>query len=399
VQSYSGNPILAEEITRQLVALGVDARVADALPGAPPWLADPRCAGGIALVEAEAPTSAGDSPAADAGRPIQLVRSVQPGGSAEGDSSLLTARLPLAPATLYRLLRQAAGEAAPASAPRAAPSRFASQPAKGEGQAPILLVEDSLPNRLVATAILSKAGYHVETAENGLQAVAAVKQKRFGLVLMDVAMPEMDGLEATQAIRAMDGEQGRVPIVAMTAGAFNEDKERCFSAGMDDFVGKPVVRADLLKAVERWMDGDAAQAPEPAALLPASPEQSLLDEAVLRALQDDLSADLLPSVLKTFVEDARRRLPAIETAVRGGDLGAMGREAHALKGAAGTFGALALQAAAAELEAAGRDGSVDVARVRLPSFIRVARDTIALMEQRFASEADSGEPETPDPHR
>jgi HPt (histidine-containing phosphotransfer) domain-containing protein len=185
----------------------------------------------------------------------------------------------------------------------------------------------------------------------------------------------------------------------MTAGAFNEDKGRCFSAGMDDFVGKPVVREDLLKAVERWLEGDTAPAPEPPAPLPVSPRPGLLDDEVLRALQEDLPPDLLPGAFKTFVEDARRRLPAIEAAVRSGNLAAVGPEAHALKGAAGTFGASALQAAAAKLEAAGKDGHEELARAGLPSLIQVAGDTIALLEQRFAIEAESGEPETSGPHR
>jgi CheY-like chemotaxis protein len=115
------------------------------------------------------------------------------------------------------------------------------------------LVEDSAPNRLVATAILSKAGYSVDTAENGVQAVSAVTRRPYGLVLMDIAMPEMDGLEATQTIRALGGKPSDVPIVAMTAGAFDEDKQRCLDAGMDDYLSKPIVRAELLSAVDRWL--------------------------------------------------------------------------------------------------------------------------------------------------
>jgi CheY-like chemotaxis protein len=114
-------------------------------------------------------------------------------------------------------------------------------------------VEDSAPNRLVAKSILSKGGYSVEAVENGLQAVSAVAEKSYGLVLMDVAMPEMDGLEATRAIRALPGEAARVPIVAMTAGAFSEDKQQCLDAGMDDHLSKPIVRAELMRAVERWL--------------------------------------------------------------------------------------------------------------------------------------------------
>ena len=385
VLCYSANPILADEIVLQLRALGLDARVADRLPGDPAWLADPRCGGGITLVEPDQQDLHATTPAGDAGLPIRLVHSERAGGGAEDGCRLLTARLPIAPGTLYRLLRQAAGQAEPLSQPQTTPVRPVSLPAKAAGKAPILLVEDSPPNRLVATAILSKAGYDVESAENGVQAVSAVKQKRYGLVLMDVAMPEMDGLEATRAIRALGGERAQVPIVAMTAGAFNEDKERCLSAGMDDFIGKPVVREDLLKAVERWLQADAAAlASETASPSPVSLESILLDEAVLRALQEDLSPELLPGALKAFVDDARRRVSVIEEAVRHGNLVQVRREAHAIKGAAGTFGASALRMAAAELEAAGGQGQDDVVGAQLHSFIQVARDTLALLVQRFA---------------
>jgi CheY-like chemotaxis protein len=170
----------------------------------------------------------------------------------------VSGRLPIAPRTLFRLLGEAAGE--PPEAPETAAGRATPAPAPkaGQGALPILLVEDSRPNRLVAEAILSKAGYRVETAENGLQAVSAVKEKGYGLVLMDVAMPEMDGLEATRAIRALAGAPGRVPIVAMTAGAFGEDRQQCLEAGMDDHLSKPIVRAELMQALDRWLKRDEA---------------------------------------------------------------------------------------------------------------------------------------------
>jgi CheY-like chemotaxis protein len=188
---------------------------------------------------------------------VRLVRVGQNGRSdADAPDLLKSEQVPLAPRTLFRLLREAAG--GPDEPREPAPAQESLVPSSGGGaKMPILLVEDSAPNRLVATAILSKAGYRVEAAENGLQAVSAVRRDQYGLVLMDVAMPEMDGLEATRTIRGLEGERGRVPIVAMTAGAFDEDRQRCLDAGMNDFVSKPVVRADLLKAVERWLEASA----------------------------------------------------------------------------------------------------------------------------------------------
>ena len=194
-------------------------------------------------------------------RLIRLVRSGRQGvGDEEVFGPLETGRVPLAPSALYGLLQQTAGE--PAEVPeRAVRSKGPSQEQTAVDRVmPILLVEDSAPNRLVATAILSKAGYSVETAENGLLAVAAVKKRRYGLVLMDIAMPEMDGFEAARTIRALEGETGTVPIVAMTAGAFNEDKQRCLDAVMDDYLSKPVVRAELFRAVDQWLKAPESKA-------------------------------------------------------------------------------------------------------------------------------------------
>lgn len=154
-----------------------------------------------------------------------------------------------------RLPVRTVAEPKEASEPAALHDPRSPEPPAADRAPPILLVDDSEPNRLVATAILSKAGYRVDAAETGVTAVAAVREKHYGLVLMDVAMPDMDGLEATRAIRAMPGERGRVPVVAMTAGAFNEDRERCLRAGMDDYLSKPLARAELLRTVDRWLKG------------------------------------------------------------------------------------------------------------------------------------------------
>jgi PAS domain S-box-containing protein len=251
----SPSPILAEEIRLQLTAVGLTARVVDRLPGAPVWLGDPGCAGGIALAGEEGPEPGNGS--AGGGAPlIRLMRTGERAGSGPRvPGAPLSGRLPIVPRALYRLLGEAAGEPPEVCETPAGPGTPAPAPPPkaGAGAPPILLVEDSRPNRLVAEAILSKAGYRVEMAENGLEAVSAVKQKGYGLVLMDVAMPEMDGLEATRAIRALAGAPGRVPIVAMTAGAFGEDRQQCLEAGMDDHLSKPVVRAELMRAVERWL--------------------------------------------------------------------------------------------------------------------------------------------------
>jgi CheY-like chemotaxis protein len=139
------------------------------------------------------------------------------------------------------------------AAPVVRPAR-AAQPAPTERSKSmrILLTEDNLVNQRLALRLLEKQGHTVAVANNGREALSALTAEAFDLVLMDVQMPEMDGLEATAAIRAKErGTRTHLPIVAMTAGAMTEDKERCLAAGMDDYVSKPLKTDDLMAILER----------------------------------------------------------------------------------------------------------------------------------------------------
>ena len=127
----------------------------------------------------------------------------------------------------------------------------------------VLLAEDTPLNQMVAIRMLTKLGHRVEIAGNGAEAVAAVARGRFDVVLMDCLMPEVDGYEATTRIRAAE-RGGRLPIVALTASATIEDRERCLAAGMDDFISKPVRMAELAGALAR------ATRTEPADVTPVS---------------------------------------------------------------------------------------------------------------------------------
>ncbi len=116
----------------------------------------------------------------------------------------------------------------------------------------MLVAEDSPVSRKVAVAILERLGYRVDAVTNGVEVVQALEDLPYDLVLMDCEMPEMDGLEATRRIRQRDPAK-RTPIIALTAHAFPEDRERCLEAGMDDYLSKPVRPQDLATAVERWI--------------------------------------------------------------------------------------------------------------------------------------------------
>lgn len=120
-------------------------------------------------------------------------------------------------------------------------------------QAQVLLVEDNAVNRKVALAMLRKGGYRVDVAEDGAEAVEAARVGTYDIVLMDCQMPVMDGFEATRAIRQLDGKSAAMPILAMTANAMEGDRERCLSAGMSDYLSKPIRSANLFEAIENWL--------------------------------------------------------------------------------------------------------------------------------------------------
>lgn len=140
-----------------------------------------------------------------------------------------------------------------------------------KGPLKILLVEDNQVNQLVATAMLASQGYLIDVAENGLEGVEAVIKGDYDIVLMDIQMPEMNGVEATHKIRALDGDKSSVPIIAVTAHAMHGDRETYLAAGMNDYVSKPIDPKLLLDAINRWSgrSGDAA-----AEAVDAAPEQN-----------------------------------------------------------------------------------------------------------------------------
>ena len=169
--------------------------------------------------------------------------------SSEGQGSCFWFELPLV----------ATPESPPASASPAAEPPEAQPAPRKDLSLPLLLVEDHVVNQKLALALLGRLGYSVDLAENGVEAVRATAGKPYALILMDMQMPEMDGLEATRQIRSRAGPNMRVPIVALTANAMQSDQEACRAAGMDDFLAKPFNREGLVACLSRWIG--APQAP------------------------------------------------------------------------------------------------------------------------------------------
>ncbi|MCE9665729.1 response regulator [Halomonas sp. M5N1S17] len=228
----------------------------------------------------------------------------------------------------------------------------------------VLLVEDGLTNQRVAIDLLTQRGHEVELARNGAEALDAVERQAFDVVLMDIHMPVMDGLAASRAIRERERESGEhVPIVAMTASATKEDRERCLAAGMDDYVTKPFRAAELFRAVEALASGGAShEPPAPRGGAPSGDIEALpcLDrEDALWRLEGN--RDLLDEMVELFLEECPRLMLEIDEAIAREDAATLRRAAHTLKGSALVVGGQALGAAAQRLEALARSGDLEAA--------------------------------------
>jgi hypothetical protein len=229
--------------------------------------------------------------------------------------------------------------------PGAAPAPVVEQAAQVRLR--ILVAEDNPINQRVALGYLEKAGHRVDVASNGLEAVSAVRSLPYDLVLMDMQMPEMDGLAATRVIRKIAGERGRVPIVGLTANAMAQDREACLEAGMDDYLSKPVDRAKLLEKV-RLRGAVAAQITPPVVLATNSP--STPSPAAPSGLDlDDASVQCMQELMEAVGEVAfKGLLSSLRESVTGYLAGNDESEhaLHQLKGATGSLGFLRVAAMA-----------------------------------------------------
>jgi PAS domain S-box-containing protein len=251
----------------------------------------------------------------------------------------------------------------------------------GPRGAEVLLVEDNPTNQAVATALLERLGCRVRLAEDGAEAVAACAAREFSVVLMDVQMPLMDGVEATRRIRAAEAAAGRrrVPIVAMTANAMAGVREAYLAAGMDDFLPKPFRADRLAEALERWA-GRAGEAPAPP---PAAEEPALLDETVLRELEGVLPPDRFRDLVVTFLDAGRRSLDAIDAAAAAGDLDSLRREGHDTVSTAGNCGLMLLSGEGRRLQAACDAGDPAGAQAAVRVIAAVGAASWRALEERF----------------
>jgi PAS domain S-box-containing protein len=225
--------------------------------------------------------------------------------------------------------REAEQAGAPAALPETRPLR-------------VLLAEDSIVNQRLAVGLLERHGHRVTIADNGHQAVTHAERNNFDVILMDLQMPELDGLEATRRIREHERTTGRhVPIIAMTAHALKGDRQRCLEAGMDEYVAKPVRERQLLVAMRTVLGEEVPPLPDELPEELSQPDTDVIDwEAALKICAGD--PNLLRDIALAFLEEHPRRIEEIQKAIDASDWELLHRSAHTIKGSMRYFGARAV---------------------------------------------------------
>jgi len=237
-------------------------------------------------------------------------------------------------------------------------------PARDVGSGTVLralVAEDNAVNRLVVTKALEREGHVVHSANNGREAVEAWQRDRFDLILMDCQMPEIDGYEATRAIRALERSTGgHTRIVAVTANAMKGDRERCLAAGMDEYLAKPLQREGLMRALRPLLErgGESqGEAVEATSVTPRDAGDVPLDRNRLTEIAGG-DADFAQELIHLFIEDTAQHIAALGEAIAQADAETVRKVGHTLKGSSSNIGAEPLRCAAFEVEMQGKAGDL-----------------------------------------
>jgi len=232
-------------------------------------------------------------------------------------------------------------------------------------------VEDNLVNQKVVLAILRKKGYRIDVANDGREALDKLQSTAYDLVLMDVQMPVLDGLEATRLIRREARWDG-LPIIAMTAHAMNGDRERCLQAGMTGYISKPVQPAHLIATIDRQL-ASVGHPPKPVSGATPTPLDRILTD---RLMQGD--SVMMNDMLRLFIQIAPERLDRIETAAARGDLATLDREVRKIRVAADQLDSSSLRECAHRIERASASGDFTQIQRDLESLRAAVRSLDAL---------------------
>jgi signal transduction histidine kinase/CheY-like chemotaxis protein/HPt (histidine-containing phosphotransfer) domain-containing protein len=258
----------------------------------------------------------------------------------------------------------------------------------------VLVVEDGRVNQLVAAKLLEERGHRVEIANNGQEAVEIVRNGDFDAILMDVHMPEMNGFQATAAIRQIEEKHGgHIPIIAMTANALKGDREQCIAAGMDDYVSKPIHSAELLHAVERFMHGRTAAPPR--LEITGTPAEAAKPKKRGPAFKADVfiatagGPEMARELIAIYAEDSGKFLQDASAALSAGNAVALYEAAHSLKGMLGVYTATRASETASHLCHLAQDGDLFGARALLEKLKKeCARLGTALANVDLSSSSD-----------
>ena len=259
----------------------------------------------------------------------------------------------------------------------------------------ILIAEDNEANRLLALKQLERLGYPARAVADGQEAVAAVADQPYALVLMDCNMPQLDGYAATRAIRAAETSTARhTVIVAMTAGAMEDDRAACLEAGMDDYLCKPVMLADLQRVFNRWLDGGSSAEHTPTELVrapAAAPATSdPIDPQTFDRFRGEVGGDEFAArFVRVFLRELDGRLAGLREGANAGDGEVLRSLAHTLKSTSAMMGAVRLADRCGELEAAGREGSSAAAGFLVEEVCRDAEAAREALRSRGFTQEDA----------
>ena len=248
----------------------------------------------------------------------------------------------------------------------------------------ILLAEDNRVNQVVATRMLERMGHAITVANNGAEALALLAASSFDLLLMDIQMPQMDGLTATKTIRMQEAHTPvHLPIIAMTAHAMKGDRERCLEAGMDGYVSKPINTEELISTISKVLNLPGISPEKTKAQAgPESPYEKPV-HLDFKQMLDLLGGDekLLQEVIEIFIDQAPRHLDTLRQALAQGDAKTLQKTAHSIKGELGYFGISELSQKARELEELGGKNDLEHVSRIFPAFVIELSNVVAAMRQ------------------
>ncbi|PKF62499.1 hybrid sensor histidine kinase/response regulator [Psychromonas sp. psych-6C06] len=257
------------------------------------------------------------------------------------------------------------------------------KPQKPRSNIRLLLAEDNLANQMVIKSILEFSGLQVDVVNNGYEALQAVQKSEYDIVLMDISMPEMDGMSATKAIRALSSPVSQLPIIALTAHTLSGDKERFIEAGMNDYLSKPINRSATLSCIARWTERRLEPRDETQNTAQADESDSqYVDESILIQLVNDTDAEIVPELIRLYVEDSEQRMQKIELAITESDIATLEFETHTIGSSAVAHGNAKLYKLARSIEHQCRENEHEQALKDAKQLLLVAKKSFSLLTTR-----------------